>query len=373
MHKLFADWYGAVDLAPDPDVLRRRWECVENVSMEADPNAALNVVRAFLSLPDVTDEAVESFVAAFKAADPSFPLEKNTELVRVLLASCIANIVAAKGSCGLVASLALRAARCGGLRPSPEPIAVTREAEEFIASHGADVRDRTQDSAEPPTLERPDLEEADHEPTDLEETDDESTEEAEEPLTEQDLRAELAELRTAILALHSQAADAIEDLASRVGSGLLAVLKEETEVLWWLFSERSSDLDVPFSDLPQPGGALVIGRELSDRTHLIPPPPTAGSFLRKALAQAPSEPCSLTSVIDSLPSGWVATMPHGRHLGALTPVLLALDKEVEAGGSGWQSAFQNRSGLAPDQPLAPLEWARQLYDELSLLQAVDDA
>lgn len=384
MHRLFADWYRMVDPDPSPEALSRRWTCVETLAQRLTPTTVLDVVAAFLNAPGKTwtsgvGKSSQAFVDVFKGADSSFPVEGNAELLRVMLgavAACVINGGADR--LATVCALALRTSRCqGAVSGLVKPASVLVEAESFLSQRGASKR---AGAMAPPVdiralkgkqikvdTKRPVV--ADAGEFGAANANDKALAGSIEALA-----TTVEQLRAMVVDLQEQANVAVQALQARVSDPAIPVLKEETEVLWWLFAERSVDLDCGFTALPNPGGALIVAKELADRTRVLPAPPSAPAFIRRALAPTgPDVIHTLAAMVAGTPPDWRRQLVPSIDLGGLAPVLVTVTRSIDDEITDWQSSNDRATGVQAAQELSASQWSRQLYDEILLVRAVQNA
>ena len=380
MHRLFADWYRLVDLDPAPETLERRWRCVTAVADDLDAESALALVQILFQRTESPPHSkLQQFVNIIKGTDNSFPVAENRELLRVMLCAT-ASLAISDGSVETadVVALAIRTARFQGLVPFGEPESVSLEASKYLQSEGLSRRAKPIFSRLE-ALEAPGdktIEISSHKVEDAGEWTAANTNMKSLSAAVTSLTLALQQLRTRVARLHAETNSRLSSLDERFRDDGLRVLFEESEILWWLFSRTSEQLQCQFSELPRLSGALIVAKELADKTHILPGPPNSGAFLQRALEHIDEDTsCSLTDVVDdeSTRSWRTSLVSKVDHLGPVTPMLVALAKSVDPDVTEWQRAFQRITGVSPDKRLKVSAWARQFYDELLLAKAIQDA
>lgn len=158
------------------------------------------------------------------------------------------------------------------------------------------------------------------------------------------------------------------------------ILQEETDILWWLFGERSRDLKEPFENIGASSICLIAAKELADLTKMLPEHQTAAQFLSVALSKAGADPASgdvpLSEVVSSTPRHWreewkgvlkeVMVPPT---VASLCPVIKAVELSLGTDGGEWVGFWKKATGLPGDFALQPLSLSLQLYRECLLLRA----
>ena len=185
-------------------------------------------------------------------------------------------------------------------------------------------------------------------------------------------------LQSAIEALREDTKKALSCVSEVQRDPRVPILQEETEILWWLFAERSADLDKALDELDRETVSIVIGKELADRTYLELPAPAIDAIVARALARVggeePAGGASLRSVVGGAPRVWRRmwadmSAETANEAGALTPVSLAILKSLEGGETtDWVGLYNHTSATDADARLAQSQWARQVYNECLLLR-----
>ena len=88
--------------------------------------------------------------------------------------------------------------------------------------------------------------------------------------------------------------EAIKSLATQVSNSLsplvrqVSLMREETQILWWLFGESSRTLNKPFRSFTAPQAAVLAGLELGQLTNVtILGPVAAPAMLERVIQLAP--------------------------------------------------------------------------------------
>jgi hypothetical protein len=358
MHKNFADWYNAVSLRPDAKTLESRWAAVELLADELKVPEVPSIVRVFFGLPGA-DPFLERIRTAARDNDTTFVTEGDRNELTVLAGGVIAESVAASSTKADAVALAVSSVGAHGLRQAPRLQGVVDETLRYLAGESVRVRALNEN--------------------------------------------EVADLNVVSLTklLSSRGGVAVSDVNS-VWNGLDVLLKdflaehtkhtesvngslkkalnqqrEQSDILWWLFSEHTLDGSKAFNDLTIPESCFWGSRDLAALTHFLPGPFAAPAFLHKMLRlvkeKVPAN-VKLTESIDACDLEWKRQWVPGlpvQELPDLCPMLFGIAKSVEVGGtSAWTAAFENATGLAAQGKLAPVYLALQIYNELLLLRAL---
>jgi len=127
MHKNFGEWYRLVSIERTDEILKKRWDGVEEwmSAIRGDDAALLETVRIFRGLPEKTSR--EAFLEAFRKHDAAFAQRNNEFELRVLagaaLVHCVLTHDKGEGDDGLrAAALAGTALEASRLRAADGPL-----------------------------------------------------------------------------------------------------------------------------------------------------------------------------------------------------------------------------------------------------------
>ncbi|WP_285348465.1 GTPase-associated system all-helical protein GASH [Pseudomonas sp. ME-P-057] len=146
-------------------------------------------------------------------------------------------------------------------------------------------------------------------------------------------------------------------------------MREESQILWWLFGEYSRDLDRPFSSIDIHQAAIAGAIDLGALTTVSTLGPLAAPAMLQrviALAKKPKGQTSraLSATIESF-SGEdlseldIRTGPPVR----LVPITTAIDLARTLGSGVWHARFHKITGMEASISFEPLVLAEQLYRE----------
>ena len=176
----------------------------------------------------------------------------------------------------------------------------------------------------------------------------------------------------------------INNELKRIGAGVSQAagatdnegLREEVDILWWLFGEYSFTADARFKSLNKNAAPLVLARELADRTRLVPGPPAAGAFTAKALSLAgASKKTTIHVLVDETPLEWRRTAPPPPTGAAdFTPILDSVRRSIETDGdTAWAAAAAKVVPLDLELEREPSALATQAYAECLLARILGGA
>jgi hypothetical protein len=352
----FADSYRIAGLNPRPEILGLRQEPFNRLLSEAKAANIIELVRMQFGRPPST-EGLTEFSSAFHAADASFSVHENEREVAVL-ASCLLDALVAKGT--PMAVLAILTMSAGGLRKPLVRGDLVSVAERRLTQLAIDAR--TQPAVEVGNIKNPTKSKTAAEAAALESSGD---------------WAKTAELFSkisdegyaAVKALADQVSSVVRPLAQRN-----ADLREEVDMLWWLFGGWSNCFDLPFSEFNPGSVAVLAGIDLSDLSRTLIGPAAAPALLQKSLLLAKKSKAaktSLASVVDGLGRDMIPKLEISASVGTardLTPVFTAFHNSQQIGpGAEWHAAFMRTTGLEASVEFSLLDLAKQTYWERMLL------
>src|SRR5688500_3003919 len=95
MHKNFGEWYRLVSIEPTDEILKKRWDGVEEWvwTICGDVKGLLETVRLFRGLPAKTSR--EEFLATFRKHDAACAQRNNDLEQRVLAGAALVHCVLA--------------------------------------------------------------------------------------------------------------------------------------------------------------------------------------------------------------------------------------------------------------------------------------
>jgi hypothetical protein len=174
------------------------------------------------------------------------------------------------------------------------------------------------------------------------------------------IRAEAADASKAIAAQASTTFDAMDSQ--------LLYMREETQILWWLFGEHSRTLKRHFSAFHQGMAAIVAGVDLGDLTTTsILGPIAAPAMLARVLRLARSadgESRNLAAVLDEASTTDLQALNiFGKDQPpCIFPIMTAIQKAKESPES-WRTSFETATGVGASIEFEPIELATQIYYE----------
>jgi hypothetical protein len=354
MHKFFAEWYRIAGIEPKGDDLPKRWAGVESLISEIDVSRSLDVARLYLDAR-LKSEIKDQFAAIFQKSDPAFPMRNNGLELRVLAGATVAEYVE-KHSDEASDSIALAVSAGTYLR---EPLLIPeipQIAQNYLFLEGQRIRTR-----------------AEHEIKAFSLKSDQLLAEAKNTAPQNNVGVMLNAMDAPLQKLYTQIGSTTEATIKAVDKIeiALASLREQTNILWWVFAGFSQDFRQAYSELPWPAACLIAGKELADLTELLPGPVSVPAVLDKMLSSMGKnrETFSFVDAISGLSRKCRESYLKEAevHLEDLNPLHLSMRKSLE--GDNWAPSFEDASGLKVKDRITDVGLAIQMYNERLLQRA----
>lgn len=325
MNSHFSDWYRSAGVPPEGIPLADRWKAVEAFSVGADQVSLLAQMFYQLNLSDTTFP--QTFRTAFNEADPNFGMSGRDRELIVLAGAELVDVIT-RGTRG-IADFAALCLVCGGAQNLRSPSAVPQITE--LATKYLSQRSDERAKAEPVGK-------------------------------EQTLSTALAKVGVP----HSDLAPEFQKLQLE-----FPIISEECNMLWWLVSETSRDVDQRWSKISPFGMVCALtGKELADLTRIIPGPIAAHAFLDRAIRSGRDDVPSSISIAHFVndtdkkwrESNFSKSLPSG--LEGILPITQAVMLSVQApDDKAWQPIFKAATGIAATAKSSPTALAYQFYLE----------
>lgn len=328
MHKDFAEWYRAAGIPPNGEILPKRWAAIEEY--EAGRNEIVSLARLFYRLGKPSEEFLSAFRAPFQKADPAFPMRDNDQELVVLAGAELVDVIErAPTNLADMAALSIVCAAAQNMRTSPAVVDIPEIATRYLGKRAIDR--------------------ASHGDGNLQAGSNKT----------------LFEALVKLGVPHDGLPAEFERLQRE-----LAVVTEESNMLWWLFSEHSRDLKQSWDKYTVPAAALMAGKELADLTRVIPGPVAATAFLDRVIRCAKSKPPNAILVVDALNNVTIewrqgyAKENCPTELEDILPISHGVKISLTAPeNNAWVSAFKPGTGIPSDSKIAPNVLAYQVFLE----------
>lgn len=329
MHKDFGEWYRLAGIEPNGETLANRWAVVEAFSPSR--NDVISLTELFYQLGKPDEAFLTSFVGAFQTADPAFRTRENNHELSVLAGAKLIHIMGGLNAAfGDMAALSLVSAAASNTRPGPSVKDIPEIAVRYLAKRSSNRASAVEG--------------------DVQETGGSK---------------DLFESLTSLGAPYDELAKEVQRLGRQLG-----VVTEESNILWWLFSEFSRDEEERWTKFSVPAVALMAGKELADLTVVLPGPVAASAFLDRVLKCAkPKPPTSvlIADAINAVSIDWrqrYSDRSCPSDLELLLPIGQAVKVSLTAPENGeWLPAFSQTTGISASAKVAPHALAHQVYVE----------
>jgi len=337
MHKDFGEWYRSAGIEPNGEILPKRWAAIEEYLPSRDD--VVSLARLFYDLGKPKEDFIAGFRNSFQNTDPAFKMRDNDRELSVLAGAKLIDVTE-HGNVDLadMTALALVSAAAANLRPSPS----VRDIPEIAARYLSDRATKRRAAG---------AEVAGTEPSKV-------------------LFDALTELGTP----YKELAEELQQVRRH-----LCIVAEESNMLWWLFSENSRDEKQAWAIFSLPAAALMAGKELADLTTVIPGPIAAAAFLARAIRSARKpHPTTILirDAINKVTTRWRQQYADERcpvELEYLLPIGHAMRLSLESPeNNAWLPAFTQGTGIAPNASIAPNILAYQVFLETLLCRSWEE-
>ena len=147
---------------------------------------------------------------------------------------------------------------------------------------------------------------------------------------------------------------------SKSDMSTMAILYEDSQMLWWLLTGISDDLGDMYSKIDCKKAAILMGADLAKRVSIFPGPYAAKRLLSKMLDfECEKEYFSFDDYIEAIDDDFINKYFGEKEVD--TPILYALKKKAENGSRCWSGAFSKRFEKKNEYTL--LEMAYETYLE----------
>jgi hypothetical protein len=297
----------------------------------------VSLTELFYQLGKPDETFVTTFVSAFQAADPAFRTRENNHELSVLAGAKLIHIIGGPNAAlADMAALSLVSAAASNTRPGPS----VKDIPEIAVGY---LSDRSSGRA--------------------------SAGEAD--IREAGTRKDLYQALTSLGSPYDGLATEVQQLRRQLG-----IVTEESNILWWLFSEFSRDEEKRWTEFSVPAATLMAGKELADLTVVLPGPIAAFAFLDRVIKCAkPKPPASvlIADAINAVSIEW--RRRYSSHncppeLEVLLPIGHAVKVSLTAPENGeWLPAFTQTTGIPSDAKVSPHVLAHQVYVESLLCRS----
>ncbi|MFQ6601889.1 GTPase-associated system all-helical protein GASH [Flavobacterium sp. C3NV] len=336
----FPTWYKSIELALTKDILEKRLSSIEDLIEFEDIEFWLDVVRLAYGMDIKSVSNRSDFVDIFKEKDLTFPIQSNDNIVKVLAQISLCFLFESESSVGYKIGLAVINTNFFEQHPStsvPFYIMARKHIEKEHFSNFADLDEVANSLKE-------------------KENSFEDDEEEEEVLEYEDN----VNLIKIVNYLNSENKK----------------LKEETNILWWLFGQYSTSNKAYFSEVALPKMIFACAYELLQISEHSAYVASAKHLLHKVLIicngnKPKLKNYSLFDSISAMSNDIKEKVIKLGHQEELTPFLYSLHLEQTLGDVDlWKGAFNKKLGKGLiDKSYNAEELAFQFYTEISFIKS----
>ncbi|HEI9851339.1 TPA: hypothetical protein SLN67_004420 [Serratia marcescens] len=345
----FADRYSEAGLAPSSQMILSRQEPAKRIIADIAEEHIIDLADFYYGNSNVN---LEWFRDEFAQEDASFSLINNEREARVLAALILGQLINDENA---IAILAVSIGSVRGLRTPPQSTWLLNDAEETLVR--LSVSDRIPEEISTKIT-----------PTAVSKLNDEITALSENVNDWAALVATLGKIR-------SEAQSSAKTTAVQATNALNALvqqtqqMREESQMLWWLFSGHSRSLECSFATLVPQKAAIAGAIDLGVLTTYSPLGPIAVPAMLELIITSSKkvkgkQSLELASAVDSFTLAELALLDIPTQLPArLAPITSAIDLARNKGIGSWHEQFLAETGLPTSQQLEPILLAEQLYRE----------
>jgi hypothetical protein len=159
----------------------------------------------------------------------------------------------------------------------------------------------------------------------------------------------------------------------------LETLSEEINVLWWILTEYSHDLKLPFKKIGFPLMAIVSAKEIADLTSHLPGMGNVETLLSKTFNMTTTGKINKIALADFVKplienGSYTKSIADEfqQELNSVCPILYAISCVSEFGEQGWESVYKKNQDFSFTDKNEPEVLADQLYKELMLVRVFNE-
>ncbi|MDP2605446.1 MAG: GTPase-associated system all-helical protein GASH [Deltaproteobacteria bacterium] len=351
MHPNFYHWHTRAELKPETGSLEPRWNAAAAFAEKLSA-ADIRSLLLLVLFPGAEPTFAKQYTEALVKSEPTFPLDKNAELLRVMATASVYSEMEKSSNAADALALGLQAADFPKGRVEPVCQDVMARAAEYLNAESERVRPRIYAG----TLANAEKQAEVHFG---------KLKKAVEVNTVEELGKSVEAVGRGILA-------AIKESHQQLGE-VIGRLAEESQFLWWLVGHLSPARMVRREQLTAESYSLTAALEAAERVALLPPAGSVESILDEALAQ-----CSkggrasklLTELIAVADLDRVHSATDAQPAPELTPITALLAARAKAGNLEPESL--KKLHISPKMKITPVEASRQYFRELMFLRALEE-
>lgn len=338
MNKNFNEWYIDICNQPKEGQLEKRWDSIEKFSDGVTANDIINLVKLFFNIP-VDEEFRSNFAEVFIKNDLSFSKKYNKELALLAGATLIEIANNYEEYDGFVELITL-AASFGGRTPVVQDIFI--EIKKLFANDAFSIRETNCKKVGQIQLPTSDL-----------------------------LVKSLADDWS------DETSKNLIDYVKKIDASFSQITKsqeiyfEDSQLLWWLMSGWSRDLNCSYKDIDKQSACFIIGKEAAELVNVFPGPYSIKGVLNKILESCKGRNTNLkfTDIIYNADNSWKTKYVkkyNNSKIVELLPVTSAfIRSENTTTKEEWISKYtQEIHASVEEMKCSSLDYAMQIYLEV---------
>lgn len=348
-----AGWYKKLELEGNAEKIQARIAGIKAVTDTPTKDKIEALIRlAFGTKRAASAAELDEIRESFTDEDDEFPQKGNNLELKILAA---ASLIQMQGKFPSLAPLAISTAACAGARNPSLPMDLIEYAEVLLGNRSEANRGRQQiktNFAELETLDFSGIQ------TTIQQH-------------QQDwnvLSTSFGEMQVTLKNSFAEQAKQTQDMLDNLIKNI-RMKDEELNMLWWLTGNRSEDFDCDFAALPTDAQPLILAKELSDLTEIIPGPASVKALLSR-VGLKERKKIKLTSAVSALDKAWAQKhFPSDNYSPVTLPVHFALQRSLEnEGGIEWVGNWSGVTGIPADFQTSSLALGLQFYRERLFLK-----
>ena len=363
---MFADWYRNANPHPNQDEIQRRLAAIAAVCEYESIDYWYDVIQLYIGSSHAEVTWYVDFAQMFKDEDLTFPFENNEQLIKTLAGISILNkLEPAKKSesCDFIGN-ALCCIGFGNKKDTKIWNMPIEKGIEYNLSRNIELRDYEKNNKNYKF--NPQSYEVSYE---MEEDSEELT------VDEVNVNKEFSNIKKSIDSIINSLHQEIyyRDIS-------LKTLSEETNILWWIFGENSSELEQHFSKVGFQKMSILSGMELAELTTIASAHPSSKAFISKVLMMSGMKRNSKLSVAEAIDSvdfyirEKISENYYHNEYFKVMPILHAIDCSVKMGeGGSWIDLFNNYFNEKDfDKKYSPNLISNQIFREILISKNIKE-
>lgn len=345
MNKNFNEWYIEASIEPKEGQKEKRCSSIKKYANDVTANDIINLVKLFFNIP-VEEEFISTFAEVFIENDPSFSRKYNNELA-VLAGATLVEIAGNNGEYYSFVELTTLAASFGGRTPKVQDIFT--KIEEIFFNDSFSIRETNRKEIQQIQLPNSD--------SLVKSLDGDWTSE-----TSKNLSSYVNKINTSFSELNERFSKISESQE---------IYFEDSQLLWWLTSGWSRDLNCSYKTVDKQNACLIIGKEAAALVNVFPGPYAIKGVLNKMLESCKGNKTNLQfiDIIYAADNSWKTNYVNEYNdpkIVVLLPVTAALIRsENTSSREEWLFKYTKEIYASVEEMKhSPIEYAMQIYLEV---------